>query len=188
MKGQILALAFVLGGALSASAFSYGEAADGDIASYDEGAPTPLGAIDEGVNLVEGTATAEIDWGDVFSVDVPPGLEITDVTVQISAHTGGFDAVTKVFETPVFQGLEHHLFAIGGTHSFSVVPLSAPGPYGFTAQFIGADTGDSYGWRWTIVAPEPSAGTGSLAGAAALAGTALARARSGPRAARRGRA
>jgi len=160
-----------------ADAFSYGEATEGDIASYDENAPTPLGALDAGANVVSGTVTSFTDWGDVFSVDVPPGLAITDVALAISGHTGGFSAATKIFETPVYVFLESQLLSADGGYPFTTaLPLPAPGPYGFTTAFIEAGADESYSWQWTITAPEPAAALMSLAASAALA--ALARGRS----------
>jgi hypothetical protein len=136
------------------------------VASFDENAPTPLGTLDAGANVLSGTATSFTDWGDVFTIEVPVELAITSIEVQISAHTGGFDAATKVFEA---VGLEGHFFPAGGSHSFTaIVPLAASGPYGFTAQFSGAGAGESYAWQWTITVPEPSSDALSLTAGALL--------------------
>jgi hypothetical protein len=177
MSARSIVLAIVLlASPPSASGFSYSETTEGDIPSYDENAPTPLGALDAGANVLSGTVTTFTDWGDVFSVDVPVGLAITDVVLVISGHTGGFQAFAKIFETPVYQGLDSHLFASDGVHSFTAaLPLPAPGPYGFTAAFIGAETDESYAWQWTITTPEPAASLASLAAWAALGAMAGAR-------------
>jgi len=171
MSARAVALATaLLASPLAAGAFTYAESTDGDVPSFDENAPTPIGTLDAGANVVSGTCTSFTDWGDVFSVGVPPGLAITDVALQISAHTGGFDAATKIFTTPVYQSLESHLFASGGVYPFTAaLPLAAPGPYGFTTAFNGAGAGDSYAWQWTITAPEPAAALAPLAASAALA-------------------
>jgi len=166
-KPVLVAAIVLLGGPLAARALSYDEVSDGDIPSNDETAPTPLGSLDSGDNVIRGTATAVSDWGDVFSIDLPPGLVITSIVVQISGHTGGFNAATKIFDTPVYASLDSQLFAADGSHSFAVVPL-APASYGFTAAFNGGSAGASYDWQWTITAPEPSATALQLAAGAAL--------------------
>jgi len=164
----VLAAAIVLlAGPLAARAFSYNEVSDGDIPSFDENAPTPLGSLDSGANVISGTATAVSDWGDVFSIDVPPGLAIKSIVVQVSGHTGGFGAATKVFETPVYASLDSQIFAADGSHSFAVVPL-LPASYGFTAAFSSAGAGASYDWQWTVTAPEPSGTALQLAAGAAF--------------------
>lgn len=161
---------------VAAQALSYVEATDGDVASYDENTPTPLGSLDAGTNVLSGTVTSYTDWGDIFSVEVPLGLEITSIDVQIATHTGGFYAVTKVFETPVYVGLDSQLFPADGSYSYAtIVPLGAPGPYGFTAATSGAGTGESYAWQWTITLPEPPADALSLTAGAVLLLSAAAR-------------
>lgn len=165
----MMIVTLLLAAPVAAQAFTYVEATDGDVSSYDETAPTPLGSLDVGDNVLSGTVTSSTDWGDIFSVQVPLGLEITSINIQISAHTGGYDAVTKVFETPVYLGLESHLFPADGSYSYhAVVPLAAPGPYGFTAGTVGAGVGESYAWQWTITAPEPATGALSLTAVASL--------------------
>lgn len=170
MSTRVMAIVtLLLAAPVAAQAFTYVEATDGDVSSYDEDAPTPLGSLDVGANVLSGTVTPYTDWGDVFSVQVPLGLEITSINIQISAHTGGYDAVTTVFETPVYLGLESHVFPADGSYSYdAVVPLAAPGPYGFTAGASGAGMGESYAWQWTITVPEPAAGALSLTASAVL--------------------
>lgn len=155
---------------VSARAFDYDEALDGDIASFDENTPTPLGSLDTGANVLTGTVTTETDWGDVFSVEVPPGHTIASIDVAISEHTGDFNAVTKVFETPIYSGLESHLFPGNGAYSYSaIVPLPAPGPYGFTAGTSGSSGIESYSWQWMITTvPEPASDALSATAAALL--------------------
>jgi hypothetical protein len=154
---------------MAAQAFNYVESTDGEIASFDETAPTPLGSLAAGTNVVSGTTNADTDLGDVFSVQLPLGLAITNIEVQIAGHTGGFDAGTKVFETPVYFSLGSHAFPATGSHSYaSIAPLAAPGPYGFSTAFFGAGAGESFAWQWTITVPEPSEGALSLTAAALL--------------------
>jgi hypothetical protein len=182
----IAVVTLLLAAPTAAQAFNYVEATDGDVESDDENAPTALGSLDAGANVLSGTATAGTDWGDVFSVEVPLGLEIASIAVGISAHTGGFSSVTKVFETPVYFSLDSRLFPADDSYSYTtIVPLAAPGPYAFTAAFDGADVGESYAWQWTITAPEPEAGALSLtAGALLLLAAALDRRDTGARRAR----
>lgn len=178
VKTIVLAIA-LLASPLTATGLLYEESQDGEIPSYDDNAPTPIGTLDAGVNVVSGSSTAVADWGDVFSVDVPPGFAITDVVLEISAHTGGFGASVKLFEVP-FQPLDGYVIASDGTTTFTIAqPLAAPGPYGFGAAFSNAQPGDSYAWEWTITVPEPATMPASLAASAAL--LALAGARPVPR-------
>jgi hypothetical protein len=151
-------------------AFDYDEDLDGDIASFDENTPTPLGSLDTGANVLTGTVTTETDWGDIFSVDVPSGHTITSIDVEISEHTGDFNAFTKVFETPVYFGLESHAFPGNDSYSYSgILPLPAPGPYGFTAAMNSASGTESYTWQWTITTvPEPAPDLLSVTAASAL--------------------
>jgi hypothetical protein len=165
----LLVVTLLLAAPVAAQAFNYVESTDGDIASFDETAPTPLGFLDAGTNVLSGTLNLATDWGDVFSVQVPLGLAITGIEAQIAGHTGGFDAGTKVFETPVYFGLGSHAFSATGSYSYSaIVPLAAAGPYGFSSLFLNASSGSSYAWQWTITVPEPSAGALSLTAGAAL--------------------
>ncbi len=151
-------------------AFDYDEDMDGDIASNDESAPTPLGSLDTGANVLTGTVNSVADFGDKFSVEVPSGHTITSIDVEISEHTGDFNATTKVFETPLYLSLESHLFPGNGSYSYSaILPLPAPGPYGFTATMQNASGIESYTWQWTITTvPEPASDALSITAAALL--------------------
>ncbi|MCL4683397.1 hypothetical protein KJ059_01445 [Myxococcota bacterium] len=151
-------------------AFDYDEDLDGDIASYDETTPTPLGSLDTGANILTGTVTTETDWGDVFSVEVPSGHTITSIDVEVSEHTGDFNAGTRVFETPVYSSLGIHVFPGNGSYSYSaILPLPAPGPYGFTAAMNSVSDIESYTWQWTITTvPEPASDALSVTAAALL--------------------
>lgn len=169
MRTRIAALLVGVWLPFSAAALDYSEAVSGDVPSSDELEPTPLGAVSAGANVVSGSFAVGSDSGDVFSIDVPANLTITDIVLKLSAFSGEFPAALKLFTTPVFTTLDYGTIYESGTYPSIATPLPGGASYGFTATVPNSVMAPaSYAWQWTITAPEPGPGLASLAAAAAL--------------------
>lgn len=178
-----LCAAVVVGFGLAADAGAtviYNEAVGGDLPG-DQGSPTSVGTLVLGVNTILGThhLSDGSSQGDTFKVDLPGALQITSINVEISnANLGGATSDARFFEIP-FLVVADFVFTGNASHSFNgSLPVASPASYGFSVQFVTAQSGanPSYDWTWTVETQSAVAEPATLilvaSGLASLGGTA----------------
>ena len=200
----LLASAFLYCAAAAHGATIYDESVSGDLSN--SGLTPTLLTVSLGSNELFGTTgkTNNIIDRDYFTFTVPPGLELTAITVLPGTETLGtlgasFIGIesgpqvtisTAATDATGLLGWYHYttgdigvdILPLMGTSGLGSTGFTAPlpaGTYSFWVQEASAGT-VAYGFDFTVAAPEPASWTMLLTGLATLVGkTARRAARSG---------
>jgi hypothetical protein len=165
-----LALALLLASTAHATPLSVVETTD--FAEFPD-PPTFVGTLDLGTNTISGHVDQATDpGGDLVSADLPTGLQITAISLEISNFGGsGQTTSTTALVSPLTIIEQQHLSA-DGTYPFSNgLPITEADLYGFGSEIRVESANVSYDWKWSIVVtPEPASGLLLAMGMGVLSG------------------